>query len=272
MGGPQPLFDGGYSPVTNNGKTKHNNKAGGCSTNCLLGTLIVLAAIGVIMFGIFMFAMYRNGPALEATTSATVGMRVDMVRMQKNAKQSFETFRANFPINQEEITTKQVLDSIDKAHGILAWANDLKNRVSPAMIGSLVGNITTVMYNVNSMFIPAAGETHQQRSNELIGNAALVVQKIGTLVNTITPAEFHAAFMQGQSALGEATKLITTVNHQPVAEMMQKISDVLGAADSEHIIQSITNTSKGLNEVIDRFTHDGGISISLPISGGKGGK
>jgi hypothetical protein len=81
------------------------------------------------------------------------------------------------------VTTEQLLDSIDKAHAMMLWVNELKAGLPPDMIqlmiknaNAVVGNVTTMVGTVKGLF-DGLGNDNQERHRALVGNAALFFAK-----------------------------------------------------------------------------------------------
>jgi hypothetical protein len=85
----------------------------------------------------------------------------------------------------------------------------------------------------------------------------------------VSPGEFHAAFASGHEAVQTMAKLSQNISQERVNRIIESASDILGAADSTHVVTVIAELVKGATDVLHRFAQPGGIRLSLPVGGGE---
>lgn len=129
--------------------------------------------------------------------------------------------------------------------------------------------MSNVVGTVTSMFDSLGADTNQ-RSRTMVANAALFFAKGAELMGTVSPTEFHEAFASTHAAVQSMAKLSQNLDQQRVNRIVESASDILGSVESEHIILVVGNLVKGATEVLNRFTHAGGLRVSLPVDVGGG--
>lgn len=237
-------------------------------------TLIVGAAVIGLVAGIF-----AKREELNQTTRATVSMHKDTTEMRENTEAWVKQFRSHFPPNQETVTTEQLLDSIDKGHAMVQWADQVVKAVPPATVRTLVasaerllGNATLLVEVFTAAFAlpPSSSPSSQaKRSTEqeqMVNGLATMVRRGAELISTVSGAEFHSAFTTVHTALQSFVRVSERVDPERVGKIVNSASDILGAADSEHIIKTVSELSRGAADVIHRLSNPGGLRVSLPLS------
>jgi len=251
-----------------------SGKRGCCgSTWQLDGIFWVCLIVGLAIIGLIIGVVSKSDD-LDQTSRATVMMRNDTVELRKNVEAYIQSIRANFPANQETVTMEQVLDSVDKAHAMMVWLNELRSGLPPDTIQLMVKNANSLVANGASMvgtvkgLFDELGATDKERHRAMMGNAALFFAKSAELLATVSPGEFHAAFASGHEAVQTMARLSQNISHDRVNRIIESASDILGAADSAHVVTVIADLVKGATEIVHRFAQPGGLRISLPVGEG----
>jgi hypothetical protein len=238
------------------------------------GIFWVALIVGTAILGIIIGIVSKSDD-LDQTSRATVRMHDETVELRKNVEAWIHGIRAHFPANQETVTTEQVLDSVDKMHAMMLWANEIRASIPPGVLEAMVknanlvvGNVTTMIGAVGGMFdgLGGADTGAKERHRALVGNAALFFAKGAELLSTVSPGEFHAAFASGHEALQSMSKLSQNISQDRVNRIIESASDILSSANSTHIVTVIAELVKGANDVLHRFAQPGGIRLSLPLS------
>jgi len=248
-------------------------KPGGtcCQPGWQLTAIFCVVLIGTCTLIGLVIAIISKGDDLDRTSRATQDMHRETMDMRKNIEDALRPIRDHLPANQGIVTTEQVLDSIDKGHAVMLWVNQLRSELPPDVLekliknaGSLVGNANNILGSVQAAF-DAPNESERHRA--ILGNAALFFAKSAELLSTVSPAEFHVAFSAGNEALQAMARLSQNLDHARVNRIVESASDILGSADSAHIVSVIAELAKGASDVIHRFARPGGLRLSLPIGG-----
>jgi hypothetical protein len=92
------------------------------SIRCLLIILVVFMVLGIVMFCGLLIGLIASGSQLDATSEATVSMYKKMVDSEDQIKGLISQYATNFPPNQVEITTNQVLDIVSRIDTIAGQA------------------------------------------------------------------------------------------------------------------------------------------------------
>lgn len=274
---PDPRNLLGEDTTKGNGKTSSRQRWC-CGQNWQLTgifwiTLIVGAAVIGLVAGIF-----AKREELNQTTRATVSMHKDTTEMRENTEAWVKQFRSHFPPNQETVTTEQILDSIDKGHAMVQWADQVVKAIPPATVRTLVasaerllGNATLLVEVFTAAFAlpPSSPSSPAKRSTEqeqMVNGLATMVRRGAELISTVSGAEFHSAFTTVHTALQSFVRVSERVDPERVGKIVNSASDILGAADSEHIIKTMSELSRGAADVIHRLSNPGGLRVSLPLS------
>lgn len=161
-------------------------------------------------------------------------------------------------------------------HATLTWVDQVRRVIPSAVVQSILQNVNVFMGNATMLVELASGifnghsgvSARSPEQTQLMLSVAGVVQKGTELFGSINATEFHSAFVTGQSAIQSFVRLSQSVDHQKVAKLVDSASDILGAADTEHIVAVISELSRGASELIRRFSRPGtggGIRLSLPM-------
>ena len=261
-----------------NGKTSSRQRWC-CGPNWqLTGIFWVCLIVGAAVIGL-VAGIFAKRDELNQTTRATVSMHKDTTEMRENTEAWVKQFRSHFPANQETVTTEQILDSIDKGHAMVLWADQVVKAVPPATIRTLVtnaerllGNATLLVEIFSAAFAlpPSSSPSSQaKRSTEqeqMVSGLATMVKRGAELISTVSGAEFHSAFTTVHGALQSFVRVSERVDPERVGKIVNSASDILGAADSEHIIKTVSELSRGAADVIHRLSNPGGLRVSLPLS------
>jgi len=284
-----PPTSGPYDPKGKPGGAGANahNKSS-CSHHWEKRGIFTLTLIGVGVFIAFVVVLWSKGEDLEMTSRATVMMHDETVKMKTDVETWLKNFRSNFHTNQEVITTEQVLDSIDKMHATIAWMNELRSGLSPTELQLMLKNANTIVSNVariSELFGSLGGgggggsvssttgtsvnvtTLRQKNSSAKEEKEADLMDKMGTFINkgsqligSVSADEFHGTVLAFKSGLETVVRVSQNVSSAKVNEIVDKVSDILAAAESEHVIETISRVTKGVIEIIDRINQPIGIN------------
>jgi hypothetical protein len=158
---------------------KYSSRPGGarccghviCGPNWQLTALFWVVLVGVTAFVGLEVALVSKGDQLEATSRATVSMHDETTKMKEDIGAALKKWRSNFPINQETVTTEQILDSIDKMHSTVAWIDQVRRGIAPETLHSvmsnadaLIRNVTELVDIVGSVFAKSSAKTSRDAS------------------------------------------------------------------------------------------------------------
>jgi len=268
---------GSSNEVPLGGKYEKQGKHKGCPPGWELKGIFATGLAVFVLFVAFCIVLWANSDSLEQTSRATVMMHEETVKMKEDAEKWIKQFRTNFHANQEVITTQQILDTIDKSHETIAWLNEVRAGIEPDTVHSLVKNVNAVIGNVaqfSKLFgdaLPTLVNGTAKRSSGSGGEATLIdrvsgfVEKGAQLFGTITADEFHETFIALKSGLETVTRVSQNISSDKVNKIVDSTSTILSAAESEHIVKTISKISAGVIDIIDRFKQPTGLRLSLPI-------
>jgi hypothetical protein len=90
------------------------------------------------------------------------------------------------------------------------------------------------------------------------------LQKGAELLGSISAAEFHDAFLTAHAAVQSVVRVSQNISNEKFSRVIDSAADILGAAESEHIVAVISDLTKGASEVLRRFTGGEGVRVSMP--------
>ncbi len=161
------------------------------------------------MFLVFLIILVANGGDLQNTSKATIAMHEETVQMKKDAKAMWKKFRANFPSNQEEVTTEQVLDMIDKGHAMMVWVDGVRHRTPQKTVSNVITGVNDALSFING---------HDETRG---GVVASVVKQVSSIMKLVTAKD--SPFM---GLIGQVNKTLSFINGEtPPSEGI--IGDVL---------------------------------------------
>lgn len=102
-----------------------------CGQGWQLTAIFWTVLIGVGAFVALEIAIVAKSDTLENTGRATMDMRNETVTMRMNAESYLKRVMAVFPANQDTVSLEQIVDTIDKVHALMLWADDLKTGLAP---------------------------------------------------------------------------------------------------------------------------------------------
>jgi len=226
-----------------------------------LTAIFWVVLIGVSAFVALEIAIVAKSDDLDQTSRSTVAMRNETVAMRQNVEAYLKRVTSHFPANQDTVSVEQIVDTIDKVHAMMLWASDLKAGIPPETIqqlvknaDKLVGNVTSVVGTVKGLFDSLSGDSNNERHRAMVSNAALFFAKGAELLGTVSPDEFHSTFKATHEAIQSMAKLSQNISQERVNRIVESVSDILGAVESEHIVSVTGNLVRGATEVIERFT------------------
>jgi len=248
-----PLAKGRGTPSTSGKKW--------CGEGWQLTAIFWVVLIGVSAFVALEIAIVAKSDDLDQTSRSTVAMRNETVAMRQNVEAYLKRVTSHFPANQDTVSVEQIVDTIDKVHAMMLWASDLKAGIPPETIqqlvknaDKLVGNVTSVVGTVKGLFDSLSGDSNNERHRAMVSNAALFFAKGAELLGTVSPDEFHSTFKATHEAIQSMAKLSQNISQERVNRIVESVSDILGAVESEHIVSVTGNLVRGATEVIERFT------------------
>jgi len=216
-------------PAVNRGRSDgggaDKKKIQWCGKGWQLTAIFWTVLIGVTAFVALEIAIVSKSDDLDQTSRATVSMHDETIELRRNIEDYIKGIRQHFPANQETLTAEQVFDSIDKAHAMMLWLNELRAGMPPEAgpifavprcrltcpapqviqqlvknANTLVGNVSSVVGTVKGLF-DGLGTDNNERHRTMVNNAAMFFAKGAELLSTVSPGEFHTAFAATNEAV-----------------------------------------------------------------------
>jgi len=265
----EPVLGGDY----NNGKHKHGGAC--CGPGWQQTGIFWISLAGVCLFAGLLIALVAKGDQLEATSRATVAMHEETIETKTKIEKALSDWRSKFPENQETLTTEQVLDSIDKAHNMMVWAEGVTRQVETNEIKTivrnvdrLVGNVTTFVEIITAAFTPTPNtmaKSKKDQTDRVLESARGLLFKTVDLLSELKAADVRDMFLSVKRGVDSVNDITKKVKGDTVAKILTNAAEVLASAESEHVVDVISRISKGALEIIDRFKQSEGIRISIPL-------
>jgi len=269
---PVPLggdYDGG-------GSKGHPKRTGGCCSPSAVDkwTLFFVIVIAGIFTG-FMLGLFLSREDLQATSKATVAMHDETMETKETITKALKEFRSKFPDNQEELTVGQVLDSIDKAHAMMAWAETITKQVPTndvqtivRNVDKLVGNVTVFVQMITAVFTPAPdtmAKGKRDQTDRMLESARGLMFRSVELLSALKPSNISDMFASVKRSVDSVNAIASHIKGETVSKILANTAEILASAESEHVVDVISRISKGALDIIDRFKQSEGIRISLPL-------
>jgi hypothetical protein len=196
------------TPPLRKGRAGPGKKGGPwCTKDSKLTAILTVITIGVLAFVGLEIAVVSKSDDLDRTTRATTDMHNETVQMRQSVERVLRDVTEHFPSNQGAMSLEQVVDTIDKVHAMMLWANDLKSGLPPETVqqlvksaNTLVGNVSAVVSTVTALF-DNLGTDNAARHRAIVTNAALFFAKGAELLGTVSPDEFHSTFQATHQAI-----------------------------------------------------------------------
>lgn len=226
-----------------------------CGPGWQLTALVWMAAVGLVLFGALLLALVLSGPEMHATTSATVDMHEKMLEGRQAAMDWVQSLRDHFPAGQDRVLAEQIVDTVDRVHGMVTWADAVRMRIDPAVAASLVAKVdaflgnTTLLVELMDAFLAPESAGQASRGIELL--------------RAVDPEDVRSILHNGNAAL----KSVASLDREKVGRLVDRAADILGAADSSHVVSVITRVTQKVSQALDRFLRPGGgVRLSLPLA------
>ncbi|MDB9801281.1 hypothetical protein OAB94_02770 [Flavobacteriaceae bacterium] len=127
------------------------------------------------------FIVLLAGGIMTTTTMNSMKTGMDDMNGQmslgsKAATKFITGLKGKFPINQPEVTTRQLLGTVDNIHKITARAQFLLNHIKPETIATTVEHINMLM-----------GAVSAEEVQSIKGHIVNIIDKIDQIVTSIPP-------------------------------------------------------------------------------------
>lgn len=264
--------DGGTTKGNPRGRS---SSSGGCCGAVAVERWTLLFVIVIAgMFAGFMLGLFLSREDLQATSKATVAMHDETIQTKETITKALADFRAKFPENQEELTVGQVLDSIDKAHAMMVWAETITKQVPTGDVNTivrnvdrLVGNVTMFVEIITAAFTPTtpSKSTKRDQTDRMLESARGLMFRTVELLSALKPSNISDMFASVKRSVDSVNALAEKIPGETVSKIVENTGRILASAESEHVVDVISRISKGALDIIDRFKQSEGIRISLPM-------
>jgi hypothetical protein len=267
-------------PDTSDGKRKRDKDGQFCLSD---HTLNIIQTVAVVVLGLafcgLLIGILSKKEDLDATTRATVGMHDDTIKLRQDAETWLKGFREHFPSNQETLSVEQVVGIIDKAHNLMQWADRVTQGVDSRTVTTIANNVNTFVGNatlfvevLTSVFGVKNAQTttnglSAEKRDRLVESTSTLLTKISDLIHAVKPDEFHGFFMASSEAVTRVVDITRSVENDRLRKIVESTSDLLSAADTEHVVGVLANLTRGATDMMHRLSQPAGLRVSLPLDG-----
>jgi hypothetical protein len=267
---------GDYEGSSSKGNPK--SRGGCCGPVAIERWKLVFVIAIAAMFAGFMIGLFTSREELQATSKATVAMHDETIETKETITKALKEFRSKFPENQEELTVGQVLDSIDKAHAMMAWAETITKQVPTndvqtivRNVDKLVGNVTVFVQMITAAFTPAPdtmAKGKRDQTDRMLESVRGLMFRTVDLLSALKPSNISDMFASVKRSVDSVNAIASHIKGETVSKILANTAEILASAESEHVVDVISRISKGGLDIIDRFKQSEGIRISLPLHPG----
>lgn len=199
-----------------------------------VGLVAVITLLAVIL-GLGVGA-YKSGDMMSRMNESTSYMKDEMRDTKKSAATYLQRLKSLFPVNQDEVTTRQVLGIVENVHKITARAEQLLTQVEPETITAMVAHLGTIAERVDAMSA-RVDDTQIQR-------VLATVAHVQELVAGVTPEQVNAVIAG-------------------LSETAQHVGHLSKEAEETHAVGSAAGLFAELKGVMGQFNAGHRVSVGL---------
>lgn len=203
--------------------------------------------VGVLLFGLFLLGIYVSKDGLDATSKATVAMHDETVKMKKDVSVAMLNFRSKFLPNQEEITTRQILKTIENVESITASFDRILSETSNESIDSYINMFVA---NLTKILTELFG---QEAVENIITNITQSVNKVTNILDLLKEDHVTTLIENTTYLTGNATIVISKVDPDDAAQLIKNLSTITSDINGDHIVERVNNITITLNEILNHL-------------------
>ncbi len=167
---------------------------------------------------------------------------------------------------------------IDKAHNLIQWADRVAQGVDSRTVSTIANNVNTFVGNA-TMFVEvltsvfgvkkeaSGGGLSAEKRDRLVESTSTLLTKISDLIHSVEPKEFHDLFIATSEAVTRVINITRSVEDDRLRKIVESTSDLLSAADTEHVVGVLANLTRGATDMMHRLSQPAGLRVSLPLDG-----
>jgi hypothetical protein len=222
----------------------------------LCGIIVaVFFMVGISIGGII--AIMVALPSMNESASAPVEMNNDMKKMKADGLRWFNAnVRGKFPSNQATTTATQIVDLIDKGHGIGVKLNTVLNAVPTEVLTSGVEAGFGIIEKVNLAL-------SKDGSDDLGADLHRILNQGATWMEAVDIAEVQNGVKSSAGILIEVNRLVSQVPSDHFKDMLHRVHSLLQQADADKIVDHFSQLGDGIAKVLTRLNSKDGLTIKL---------
>lgn len=219
----------------------------------------VIAGLFILVGGMigFSIAILAALPSMNESAIAPVEMNNDMKRMKADGLRWFNAnVKDKFPSGQVTITATQIVDLIDKGHGLGVKFNTVMENVPTEVISN---GIEAGCGIIEKMDVALS----KDGSGDLGADLHRILSQGATLLESVDISEVHDGIKAATGILNEANRLISQVPSDQFKDMLHKAHSLLKQAESDEIVDHISQLGDGVSKILARLSSEDGLTIKL---------
>ena len=215
----------------------------------------VFFMVGVSIAGIISIMVAL--PSMNESAAAPVEMNNDMKKMKLDGLHWFNAnVRNKFPSNQATMTATQIVDLIDKGHGIGVKINTVLNAVPTEALASGVEAGFGILEKVNLAL-------SKDGSDDLGADLHRILNQGATWMEAVDIAAVQSGVKSGSGILLEVNRLAAQIPSDHFKDMLHRVHSLLRQADADKIIDHVSQLGDGIAKVLARLNSKDGLTIKL---------
>lgn len=164
----------------------------------------------------------------------------------------------------------------------MQWADRVAQGVDSRTVATIANNVNTFVGNA-TMFVEVltgvfgvkkeasggggGGGLSAEKRDRLVESTSTLLTKISDLIHSVEPKEFHDLFIATSEAVTRVINITRSVEDDRLRKIVESTSDLLSAADTEHVVGVLANLTRGATDMMHRLSQPAGLRVSLPLDG-----
>ena len=205
----------------------------------------------------FCIAILVALPSMNESASAPVEMNRDMKKMKSDGLSWFNANVKNkFPHDQATVTTTQIVDLIDKGHGIGVKLNTVMESVPTEVLANGIEAGMGIMEKMNIAL-------SKDGSSDIGADVHRILSQGATWMESVDIHEVQNGAKSAAGILNEVNRLMAQVPSDHFKDMLHKAYSLLEQAESDKIVDHISQLGEGISKILVRLNSEDGLTIKL---------
>ncbi len=218
----------------------------------VIGLFILVG--GMIGFGI---AIIIALPSMNESAGAPVEMNRDMKQMKADGLAWFNANVKNkFASDQVGVTATQIVDLIDKGHGIGVKVNTILNTLPTEVLANGIGAACGIVEKMNVAL-------SKEGSSDLATDVHKILAHGEVWMNAIDIEEIRNGAKAASGILHEVNRLMSEVSSDQFRDTLHRVHSLLEQADTDKIVDHVSQLGEGISKLLEKLNSKEGLTIKL---------